>query len=49
MSGTFFFLTSKDFNYFIPMIVALGSALVNLYETLQFYKILPMGVVTKND
>ena len=41
MAGVFLFLLSENQGYLIPAAVSLLSALVNLYETLSFYRLLP--------
>lgn len=37
----FIYLSQSNRNYLIPAIVALISALINLYETVKFYQLLP--------
>lgn len=41
MTAVFLALTPKSQSYLIPAVVSLLSALVNLYETLCFYRLLP--------
>jgi len=41
MTAVFLYLSFRNPSYVIPAVVALLSALVNLYETLSFYRLLP--------
>lgn len=49
MGTIFFILAQKDQGYFVPAIVSAMSALLNLYEAVQFYRVLYFGGVHKVD
>ena len=49
MSMIFFIIAQKDQSYVVPVIISALSALLNLYETIQFFRVMPFGGVQKVD
>jgi hypothetical protein len=49
MSIMFLLLSNNGIEYFIPFSIALLSTLINIYETIQFYKLLPLEVNHRDD
>ncbi len=48
ISAVFLFLASVNTELFIPFTISLLSTLINVYETIQFYKIIPLEVYQRD-